>query len=61
MKLKVLYFASLREALGSAEELVEVPPGIASVAALRGFLAAAAGVRRAPVQWLQSTQRGKNR
>ncbi|MBX3684729.1 MAG: molybdopterin converting factor subunit 1 [Rhodocyclaceae bacterium] len=40
MKLKVLYFASLREALGSAEELVEVPPGIASVAALRGFLAA---------------------
>lgn len=37
MKLKVLYFASLREALGSAEELVEVPPGIASVAALRGF------------------------
>jgi sulfur-carrier protein len=41
--LKLKYFASLREALGVAEERVERPEGVASVAALRQHLAARGG------------------
>lgn len=39
MKFKVLYFASLRESLGRAEELVDAPAEVSSVAALQRFLA----------------------
>ena len=40
MSVKILYFASLREALGCAEETVELPPTVATVSALRSHLAA---------------------
>jgi molybdopterin synthase sulfur carrier subunit len=37
--LRVLYFAGLREAIGVAEEAVELPPDVRTVGALAGFLA----------------------
>lgn len=40
MKLRVLYFAALRERIGCAEEAVDVPNDVRSVGALRGWLAA---------------------
>lgn len=40
MKLKVLYFASLREAVGCSEEELALPAGVASVGGLREHLAA---------------------
>ena len=43
MKLKLLYFAALREQLGTAGEEIEVPAGIATVAALRSHLRARGG------------------
>ncbi len=39
MKLHVLYFAGLREALGLESEQVEVPQEVADVAALKAWLA----------------------
>ena len=39
MNIKVLYFASLRDAVGRAEESFELPSGISTVADLRAFLA----------------------
>lgn len=39
MGVKLLYFASLREALGLAEESIELPPGVETVGALRAWLA----------------------
>ncbi len=38
MKVKVLFFASLREQLGTGAVELEVPPAVATVAALRGHL-----------------------
>jgi molybdopterin synthase sulfur carrier subunit len=38
MKVKVLYFASLREQLGTPGEEIELPAGIGTVAALRSHL-----------------------
>lgn len=38
MKLKVLYFASLREALGSSGEELELPAGVATAGALRDHI-----------------------
>lgn len=40
MTLKILYFASLREALGTAAESFDLPAGIATVGALRAHLVA---------------------
>jgi molybdopterin synthase sulfur carrier subunit len=40
MKVKVLYFARLREAVGRDREEVELPSGVATVAALRDWLVA---------------------
>lgn len=40
MKLKVLYFASLREALGSSAEEIELPAGVGTTGALRDHIAA---------------------
>jgi molybdopterin synthase sulfur carrier subunit len=37
--MKVLYFAWVRERIGKAEEIVEPPPGVATVADLIGWLA----------------------
>lgn len=38
MRLRILYFAALRERLGRAEEDVEVPAEVASIGALRVWL-----------------------
>ncbi len=38
MKVKVLFFASLREQLGTGAVELEVPPAVATVAALRAHL-----------------------
>lgn len=43
MKLKVLYFASLKERLGKDGEDVELPPGVATVGALRSHLGSRGG------------------
>lgn len=43
MKLRVLYFASLREKLGTDGETFEVPADVATVQALREVLAARGG------------------
>jgi molybdopterin synthase sulfur carrier subunit len=43
MKVKVLFFASLKERLGRDAEEVEVPAGVQTVAALRAHLAARGG------------------
>ena len=37
--LRVLYFASVREAIGVGEELVDAPPDVVTVAALVDWLA----------------------
>jgi sulfur-carrier protein len=38
VKVKVLFFASLREQLGTGAEEIELPEGVATVAALRAHL-----------------------
>ncbi|MDH4095812.1 MAG: molybdopterin converting factor subunit 1 [Betaproteobacteria bacterium] len=38
MRIKVLYFAALREQLGTAGEEIELPAGVSTVAALRSHL-----------------------
>lgn len=54
MKLKVLYFARLREHLGVAEEAVELPDGTGMVAMLLDVLRARSGV------WAEELAAGKN-
>ena len=44
MKVKVLYFASLREQLGTPGEEIELPAGVGTVAALRSHLRGRGGV-----------------
>ena len=39
MSVKVLYFASLKEALGIGNETLELPPGVNTVGGLRDWLA----------------------
>lgn len=43
MKVKVLFFASLRESLGTGAEEIELPAGVATVSALRAHLKARGG------------------
>ena len=43
-KVRILYFASLREKIGKAAEEIELPAGVATVAALRGHLSSRGGV-----------------
>jgi molybdopterin synthase sulfur carrier subunit len=43
VKVKILYFASLREKLERGGEELELPAGVATVAALRGHLQARGG------------------
>ena len=43
MKVKVLFFASLREQLGRAGEEIELPDGVATVGGLRAPLVARGG------------------
>jgi sulfur-carrier protein len=40
---KVLYFARLRELLGTAGESIELPAGVSTVATLRAYLMARGG------------------
>lgn len=40
MSVHILYFASLKEALGKGRETIELPSGIASAGALRDWLVA---------------------
>jgi molybdopterin synthase sulfur carrier subunit len=47
MKVKVLYFAALREQLGTSGEEVELPAGIGTVAALRAHLRSRGGAWQA--------------
>ena len=39
MKMKIVYFAWVRERVGKAEEIIEPPAGIATVGDLMGWLA----------------------
>jgi len=43
MKVKVLFFASLREQLGTSGEEIELPSGVGTVAALRAHLRSRGG------------------
>jgi molybdopterin synthase sulfur carrier subunit len=43
VKVKVLYFAALREQLGISAEDIEVPSGVGTVAALRAHLVSRGG------------------
>jgi molybdopterin synthase sulfur carrier subunit len=43
VRIEVLYFAGLREAVGTARESVELPPGVATAGALRAWLRARGG------------------
>ncbi len=43
MKVKVLFFAALREQLGTASEEVSLPSGVSTVAALRQHLKSRGG------------------
>ena len=43
MKVKVLFFASLREALGTTGEELQLPAGVDTVAGLRAHLATRGG------------------
>ena len=44
MKVRVLYFASVREKLGKQTEELELPAGVATVAGLRSHLCSRGGV-----------------
>jgi len=41
VSVKVLYFASLKEALGMGSEMVELPAGVSTVGGLRDWLVSA--------------------
>ena len=43
MKVKILYFAGLRELVGTASEDVELPAGVSTLAGLRSLLVARGG------------------
>jgi len=53
VKVKVLFFASLREQLGSSAEEIELPSGVGTVAALRSHLIARGGA------WQSALAEGK--
>lgn len=38
MKIQLRYFASLREAVGKSQELLDVPPGVTTIADVRTLL-----------------------
>ena len=44
MKISLRFFASVREALGTSEESVELPDEVRTVGAVRAFLVARGGV-----------------
>lgn len=44
MKINVKYFAALREAVGTGQEQIELPPAVTTVGAVRDLLRARGGV-----------------
>jgi molybdopterin synthase sulfur carrier subunit len=53
MKITILYFASLREALGTERESVELPPHVVTASHLRAWLCERGGV------WSESLAEGR--
>ncbi len=53
LKVKILYFASIREKLGRDAEELELPAGVATIAALRTHLRARGGA------WADALAEGK--
>lgn len=53
MKIELRFFASVREALGTAEEVVDVPAGIATVGDVRAWLRTRGGV------WAETLAEGR--
>jgi molybdopterin synthase sulfur carrier subunit len=53
VKVKVLFFAALREQLGTSGEEIELPPGVGTVAALRSHLVSRGGA------WQSALAEGK--
>jgi sulfur-carrier protein len=53
MKIQLKFFASVREALGVADETADVPDGIATVGDVRGWLRARGGV------WAETLAEGR--
>jgi molybdopterin synthase sulfur carrier subunit len=53
LKIKVLYFASIRETLGRDAEDLDLPAGIATIAALRSHLQTRGGA------WAEALAEGK--
>lgn len=56
MALKILYFAAIRDAIGRDEEIVDLPAGVTTVAALVGWL-----VARGPAYAAAFADRGRLR
>jgi molybdopterin synthase sulfur carrier subunit len=53
MSITILYFAGLREALGSASETVSLPPGVDTIGELRAWLRERGGA------WSEQLAEGK--
>lgn len=53
MNVQILYFASLREAVGQASESLDLPPGVSTVGDLRKHLAARGG------SWAEAFDQGR--
>ena len=53
MKIKVLYFAGLREQVGRRDEDLEIPPEVTTVAGVRALLQARGGA------WQRALAQGK--
>jgi len=54
MKLELRFFASLREALGTSQETIEIPEEVKTVSQLRAHLIARGGV------WAEALAEGKS-
>ena len=54
MRVTLLYFASLREAVGTDREVLDLPPGIDTVAAVRAWL------RERGEPWARALAEGRN-
>lgn len=54
MKLELRFFASLREAVGTSQETIEVPEEVKTVSQLRAHLIARSGV------WAEALAEGKS-
>ena len=53
MKIELRYFASVREALGTADEAVDVPDTVATVGDVRGWLRVRGGI------WAETLAEGR--